>query len=153
MFTKYRCRDYEAYLFPIGRALFALIFITAAPRHFTSEGIRHAAERGLPVAELLVPLAGVMALLGGVSLAVGYKARWRAWRLVAFLIPVTLIMHAFWRFNDAYAIHVQQAMFAKNLSMLGAAILVSQSGAGDVSIDWYVSRDRRSTQAPTQVAQ
>jgi putative oxidoreductase len=140
-------------LFPIGRALFALIFITAAPRHFTSEGIRHAAELGLPVAELLVPLAGVLALLGGVSVAVGYKARWGAWCLTAFLLPVTLIMHAFWRLHDVYAIHVQQAMFAKNLSMLGAAILVSQFGAGTFSIDWYINRERRSTQIPNQVAQ
>jgi putative oxidoreductase len=132
------------YLFPAGRTLFALIFITAAPRHFTSEGIRHAAELGLPVAKLLVPLVGVLALLGGVSVAVGYKARWGAWCLVAFLIPVTLIMHAFWRLQDANAIHVQQAMFAKNLSMLGAAILIAEFGAGAFSIDWYIHRDRRS---------
>ncbi len=64
------------YLFLAGRVLFALIFNKAAPRHFTSKGIRHAAELGLPVAELLVPLAGVLALLGGVSVAIGYKARW-----------------------------------------------------------------------------
>jgi hypothetical protein len=54
------------YLFPLRRALFAMIVITAAPRHFISEGSWHAAELGLPVAELLVPLAGVLALLGGV---------------------------------------------------------------------------------------
>ncbi len=53
------------------------------------------------------------------------------------MIPVTLIMHAFWRLHDAYATHVQQAMFAKNLSMLGAAILLSQFGPGTFSIDWY----------------
>lgn len=141
------------YLFPVGRALFALIFITAVPRHFTTEGIRHAAELGLPAAELLVPLAGVMALLGGVSVAFGYKTRWGAWCLVAFLIPVTLTMHAFWRLHDGYAIHVQQAMFAKNLSMLGAAVLVAQFGAGAFSIDWYIGRDCRSSQTPTQVAQ
>jgi uncharacterized membrane protein YphA (DoxX/SURF4 family) len=31
--------------------------------------------------------------------------------------------------------HVQQAMFAKNISMLGAALLITQFGAGEISID------------------
>jgi putative oxidoreductase len=123
------------YLVPIGRVLFALIFITAAPRHFSEDGARHAAELGLPGAGLLVPLSGVMALLGGISVALGYKARWGAWLLVAFLVPVTLVMHAFWRLHDPAAIHIQQAMFAKNLSMLGGALFLSQVGAGAFSID------------------
>jgi len=114
------------YLIPIGRVLFALIFIMAAPRHFTHEGVQHAAELGLPAAGALVPISGIMALFGGLSVATGYKARWGAWMLVAFLVPVTLVMHAFWRLHNAPAIHVQQAMFAKNLSMLGAALLITQ---------------------------
>jgi putative oxidoreductase len=122
-------------LFPIGRVLFALIFITAAPRHFTWEGIHHAADLGVPLAGLLVPVAGVMALAGGLSVALGWKARWGAWTLVAFLIPVTWMMHAFWKQSDAAAFHIQQAMFVKNLSMLGAALLLTQFGAGARSID------------------
>jgi putative oxidoreductase len=122
-------------LFPIGRVLFALIFITAAPRHFTWEGIHHAADLGVPLAGLLVPVAGVMALAGGLSVALGWKARWGAWTLVAFLIPVTWMMHAFWKQSDAAAFHIQQAMFVKNLSMLGAALLLTQFGAGAMSID------------------
>ena len=67
------------FLFPLGRVLFSLIFITAAPRHFTHEGIQHAAALGVPAAGILVPLSGVLALLGGLSVATGYKARWGAW--------------------------------------------------------------------------
>ena len=85
-------------LFPIGRVLFVLIFIVAEPRHFSSEGIQHAAEMGLPLANILVPISGVIAILGGLSVALGYKARWGAWLLVVFLVPVTLMMHAFWRY-------------------------------------------------------
>jgi putative oxidoreductase len=54
---------------------------------------------------------------------------------VAFLLPVTLTMHAYWRVHDPVQIHVQQAMFAKNMSMLGAALLVTQFGAGPASVD------------------
>ena len=123
------------YLYPAGRILFALIFVTAAPRHFTHEGIQHAADLGVPLASLLVPFSGLMALAGGLSVAVGYKAKGGAWLLVGFLIPVTLMMHAFWKLQDSSMIHVQQAMLAKNLSMLGAALLLTQFGAGPMSFD------------------
>jgi putative oxidoreductase len=124
-----------SYLALAGRILFALIFITAAPRHFSRQGIQHAADLGVPLAGLLVPISGVMALAGGLSVALGYKARWGAWALVVFLIPVTLMMHAFWRLLDPVAIHAQQAMFAKNLSMLGAAVMIAYFGSGPFSID------------------
>ena len=122
-------------LFPIARIMFSLIFITAAPRHFSSEGIGHAASLGVSFAHLLVPLSGIMAIVGGLSVALGYKARWGAWVLVAFLVPVTWMMHAYWKQSDPAAAHIQQAMFAKNLSMLGAALLITQFGAGRISFD------------------
>jgi len=84
---------------------------------------------------VLVPLSGVLALAGGISVALGYKTRWGAWALMGFLIPVTLWMHAYWTLSDPAAIHIQNAMFSKNLSMLGAALLISQFGAGPFSID------------------
>jgi putative oxidoreductase len=124
-----------SYLVVAGRILFALIFITAAPRHFSREGIQHAAELGVPLAGLLVPMSGILALAGGLSVATGYKARWGAWALAAFLVPVTLMMHGFWRLQDPASIHVQQAMFAKNMSMLGAALLIAYFGSGPLSID------------------
>jgi putative oxidoreductase len=123
------------YLVLSGRILFALIFITASPRHFSPEGILHAADLGVPLAGVLVPISGLLALAGGLSVAAGYKARWGAWALAAFLVPVTFMMHAFWKLHDPAAIHVQQAMFAKNLSMLGAVLLIAYFGSGPLSID------------------
>ena len=123
------------YVVLAGRILFALIFITASPRHFSKEGIAHAAQLGAPLAGLLVPVSGVMALAGGLSIAAGYKARWGAWTLAAFLIPVTFMMHAFWKLQDPALVHTQQAMFAKNLSMLGAVLMIAYFGSGPFSID------------------
>src|SRR5499427_1689654 len=113
-------------LYVVGRVLFALIFIVAAPRHFTAEGIKHAAELGVPLAALCVPISGVMALAGGLSVASGYRAQWGAWLLVAFLVPVTMMMHGFWRLHDPEAVHIQQAMFVKNIALAGAALLLAQ---------------------------
>ncbi len=129
--------------FPLGRVLFSLIFLMAAPRHFTHEGIKHAADLGVPDASLLVPFAGVLAIAGGISIALGYKAKWGAWALIAFLVPVTFWMHAYWKLSDPSAIHVQSAMFAKNLSMVGAALLIAQWGAGPASFDDWARHDSK----------
>ena len=123
------------YLPVLGRVLFAAIFLAAAPRHFTREAIAHAQELGVPLARLAVPLSGVLAILGGLSVLVGYHARLGALALIGFLVPVTLMMHAFWSVTDPVQAHVQQAMFMKNLSMLGGAVLLLAFGAGPLSID------------------
>jgi putative oxidoreductase len=67
--------------------------------------------------------------------ALGYRARRGAWALVAFLVPVTFMMHGFWRLSDPVLVHTQQALFAKNISMLGAALMVAYFGSGPISID------------------
>jgi putative oxidoreductase len=45
------------------------------------------------------------------------------------------MMHRFWTVSDPMMLQVQQAMFMKNLSMLGAALFISQMGAGPLSLD------------------
>jgi putative oxidoreductase len=123
------------FLFPLGRVLFALNFVLALPYHFTRGAVQVAAGQGVPLAGVLVPLSGVLALAGGLSVALGYKTRWGAWALVAFLVPVTLWMHAFWRLSDPHIVFIEQVLFLKNISTLGGALLISQFGAGPVSID------------------
>ena len=87
------------------------------------------------MASIAVPLSGIMALLGGLSVALGYKAKWGAWLLVFFLIPVTLMMHNFWVVKDPMMAQMQEAMFMKNLALLGAALFISQVGSGSLSLD------------------
>ena len=117
-----------------GRVLFALIFIAAAPRHFTNEGISHAAELGIPFAHLLVPISGILAIAGGLSVATGFHAKFGALALTLFLVPVTLGMHQFWNIHDPAQQHIQFAMFGKNISMLGAAICLACNGSGPLSL-------------------
>ncbi len=118
----------------IGRVLFVLIFIGAAPRHFTNEGISHAAELGIPLANLLVPVSGILALAGALSVLTGFYAKFGALALILFLVPVTLGMHQFWYLHDPAQRHIQLAMFEKNISMLGAAIYLAYYGSGPFSV-------------------
>ena len=118
-----------------GRVLFSLIFLLSGPRHFLPQTIAFAAQRGVPLASLAVPLSGVLALVGGLSVLLGYKAKWGAWLLIAFLVPVTVMLHQFWAVKDPMMAQMQMAMFMKNVSMMGAALLISQLGAGPWSLD------------------
>src|SRR5256714_4303211 len=103
--------------------------------HFSAAYIGYAAQQGVPAAGLLVPLSGVIATLGGLSVTLGYKAKLGAWLLVLFLVPVTLMMHNFWAVTDPMMRGMQIAMFMKNLSMLGAALLIAYFGSGPLSLD------------------
>jgi putative oxidoreductase len=123
------------YLVPVGRTLYAAIFLLAGPGHFTQPIIGYAASQGVPLAGILVPLSGVIALLGGLSILLGYRVRIGASLLILFLVPVTLALHNFWAVPDPMMAQMQQAMFMKNLSMLGGALLILYFGAGPFSLD------------------
>src|SRR5262245_21936553 len=58
-------------LVPLGRALFAAIFLMAGLGHFSQQSIGYAASQGVPMANVLVPLSGVIALIGGLSILIG----------------------------------------------------------------------------------
>lgn len=119
----------------LGRILFALIFLTAGFSHFSSQEISYASSNGVPLASLLVPISGIMSILGALSILLGYKAKWGAWLIVAFLLPVTLVMHAFWNVSDPMQHQLQMIMFMKNISMMGGALIIARFGAGELSLD------------------
>ena len=123
------------YLVLLGRLCYSAIFIMAGPAHFTKADLAYGVSQGVPLAAIAVPLSGVIALMGGLSILAGYKARLGAWLLVLFLVPVTFMMHNFWTISDPGAKTLQQIMFMKNLSMLGAAFLIVYFGSGPLSVD------------------
>jgi putative oxidoreductase len=134
------------YVVLVGRFFFAAIFLMTLVGHFSSQTIGYAAQQGLPLAGVLVPLSGIVAGAGALSIILGYQARLGAWLLVLFLIPVTLMFHAFWAVPDPMMAQLQQAMFMKNLSMLGGALLIAYFGAGPLSLD--ARRERADAVAP-----
>lgn len=124
----------------LGRFLFALIFLMSSPNHFSRQSIAYASSQGVPLAWLAVPFSGILALLGGLSILIGYRTKMGAWLIVLFLVPVTLMLHKFWGISDPAQAQMQMIMFMKNVSMLGGALLISQFGAGPLSLDARRSR-------------
>ncbi len=123
------------YLVLTGRILYSLIFLQAILFHFSDKAINYAAAAGVPAASVLVPFAGILAFAGALSIILGYKAKWGAWLIILFLIPVTFMMRAFWKETDPMQAQMQMTMFMKNISMLGGAFMIAYFGSGPLSID------------------
>jgi len=115
--------------------LFVLIFLMSGPRHFLNQTIAYAASQGVPMASIAVPFSGVLALAGGLSILLGYRARIGAWLIVLFLAAVTPMLHRFWGVTDPMMYQMQFIMFMKNVSMIGGALLITQLGSGPWSLD------------------
>lgn len=122
------------YLFLIGRILFASVFILKGIDHFSKEAIHYASTMNVPAPSILVPISGILALLGGLSLLFGYKAKFGALLLVLFLLPTTFFMHPFWNFVDHYHVLLNQFCFFKNLSLLGSCLMITYFGSGPFSL-------------------
>ena len=123
------------YLVAMGRLFYSLIFVVAGFGHFTHQEIAYAAAQGIPIAGVLVPASGIMAIVGGLSILLGFHGKLGAWLLALFLVPVTFAMHNFWAVKDPQIQQIQMAMFLKNFSMLGSALFFTQIGTGPLSLD------------------
>lgn len=125
----------------IGRVLMSVIFLGAGISKITGFAGTTAymaarpafvnMESALPI---LAGLAIVAEVGGGLSLLLGWLTRLGALGLVLFLIPTTFVFHNFWTYPpDAQGL--QQAMFLKNLAMVGGLLILSVAGPGAFSVD------------------
>jgi putative oxidoreductase len=126
----------------IGRALFAITFIMATPGHFSSATIAYAATQGVPFANVMVPFAGLLSLVGALGVIFGFQTKLSAWLLIAFLVPVTLTMHRFWVATDPQMAQMQSIQFMKNLGLIGGALFLAYFGAGPLSLDAVIARKK-----------
>lgn len=109
----------------VGRIGFAFLFVSSGLTvHLfqARQGIEYARMNRVPAPELLVPVSGVMAVAGGVSIALGIWADLGALLLVAFLVPVAFGMHAFWRQQDPMQRLLERVHFTKDLTLAAAAL-------------------------------
>ena len=128
--------SFKTPLLVTGRVLLALMFILAGIGKLGNlEGTAgYIASGGLPLASLLAVVVGLLELLGGLAIAVGYHARWAALALGLFTLAASVLFHQFWAV-PADKVMIQQLMFMKNLSVAGGLFIVAALGAGALSLD------------------
>jgi putative oxidoreductase len=111
-------------LFLLGRILVGGFFIYSGIKHFMNlnamTGYTKAA--GVPLPDIAVAGTGLLLFVAGFSFLLGYQPLIGIAAAVLFLIPVTLMMHAFWKMEGA-ARASNLVNFAKNTALLGSVLM------------------------------
>ena len=116
----------------LGLVLFGGYFIWSGINHFikSKDMIGYATFKKVPYPALAVYVSGAFLVIGGLSLfAKLYSplyifSAFAPFFLVFFLVPVTFMMHAFWKDTDPATRMNNQINFLKNLALLGAVLLL-----------------------------
>lgn len=100
------------------RICLSLIFIYGSVNNITgfAQTLQGLQEMGLPIPILLLLGNIVFQIFGVISLLLGWKIRLGAIALIVFLIPTTLVFHAFW--NDPSEL----IPFLKNVGLIGGVV-------------------------------
>ena len=111
--------------YPVARAsLGAIFFILGLTKIFSFAGVAGwMASSGLPFAKLLLVLTITIEVGAGLLLIIGRQTRLAALVLALFIVPVTLVFHAFWS-ADAASFQDQLTHFLKNLAIFGGMLLL-----------------------------
>ena len=135
--------------YTLGRILVPLVFLVAGIQKFMN--INDIAQmlqaNNVPVSDEIVPyLRGIpkYAALGyliagievicGLMVLIGLKARWAALVLIVFTACTIIFVHHFWDMDGAALIE-NRTEALKNLSILGALLLVVSMGSGPTAMD------------------
>ena len=112
----------------VGRLFLAIIFLASAFGKITNfDGtLQYMDAHGMPATTFFCVAAIAVESLGAVSLILGYKTRWGAAALSAFLVAATWIFHTG---PD------QRIQLLKNLAILGGLLHVVALGPGPISLE------------------
>lgn len=119
----------------LGRILMSTIFIISACAKIMewSTTVRMMHMVGIPAAPVMLAIAVIIELVGGLAILFGVYARVSALIMLLYLIPVTLIMHSFWSVG-ALQMSIQLVNFLKNLAIMGGLSFLAGYGPGRYSI-------------------
>ncbi|MBM7367238.1 DoxX family protein [Gordonia hydrophobica] len=85
---------------------------------------------------MVIQAAGAVQIGAGLALATGRAPRVASTVLVGTLVPTTVFASDFWNETDPARKSVKQSAFAKNLGLLGAALIAAADTEGKPSLGW-----------------
>ena len=120
-----------AILILVGRILISILFILAGFGKLTAIGgtAGYFGSLGLPLPTVTAVVVGLVELLGGLAILVGFQTRIAALVIALFTIGATLVAHL------DFADGMQVLMLQKNLAITGGLLVLAAAGAGALSID------------------
>ena len=120
-----------------GRVLLGGFFIISGVRHFQHLPMMagFTGSKGVPQPKLAVMVSGMMIIVGGLSILLGVRPHLGIALVSVFLLPVTLLMHQYWKHTDPMMRINDQVNFMKNVAMAGGLLMVAACGPGRLSVD------------------
>jgi putative oxidoreductase len=112
--------------FLIGRIIAGGFFLFNSFHHFTRVKMMagYAKSKGTPAPEAAIFGTGILLLLGGFSVLLGYRTVIGIAFLVIFLLGVSFKMHNFWAVPDPQMKMFEQVNFLKNMGLLGLLLML-----------------------------
>jgi len=128
--------QYQPWGLLIGRLLLVYVFVMAGIGKIGNFAgtAKYMAAKGMPLTDVLLVAAIVLEVIGGLMIAVGWKARWAAWGFVGYCLATAFIFHAFWAVPADQAF-MQTVLFNKNLAIAGGMLFLAFTGPGRLSLD------------------
>jgi uncharacterized membrane protein YphA (DoxX/SURF4 family) len=112
------------YILLLSRVILGFYFLFNSFNHFRNLNslAGWVQSKNVPAPRLMVTLTGILLLIGGLSILLGVYIEIGILALTLFFLPITFVMHDFWRETDPQMKMMQIINFMKNLA-LWAAIL------------------------------
>ena len=131
----YPCNLVKHYGPLLARILIAQLFVISGFAKYAAfaKTAAYMANKGLPMADLLLVLTITLEFGGGILLMLGWKARWVATAFFGFILITTYVFHPFWA-TDAQLVKSDINDFMKNLAIMGAMLYIMAYGPGPLSI-------------------
>jgi putative oxidoreductase len=112
--------------FLIGRIIAGGYFLMGGFNHFKNLGMMtgYAKMKGTPAPAVAVGGTGVLLLLGGFSLLLGYQPIVGIALLIVFLLGVSFNIHNFWTVQDPMMKMGEMVNFMKNMWLIGLLLML-----------------------------
>ena len=137
--------DIEKTLFLVGRVLVGFFFLVMGLNHFgnLAEMTAMVSAEGIPAPAVAVIVSGILLVLAGVSFIVGFHPPMGVLAAALFFVPVTLVMHDFWSFEETEARWQELNTFLRNVGLLGAVLVfLAIPRPWPMSLDRYLQKWR-----------
>lgn len=92
-------------------------------------------DKHIPIPPLLFALALLLVAMCALALVLGYQTRHAAMALFAFVLLIAVLIHNFWQIRDADLRMAAEGLFARDVLMMGALLLIVGLGAGRFAVD------------------
>ena len=112
-------------VFLVVRIILAMYYVMMGAMHFMQLEMMtgYAASKKVPAPKLAVMGSGLLLLVGGLSIGTGFQPIIGVICVVAFLLPVSLMMHNFWNIENEQVKMAEMTNFMKNMGLMASALM------------------------------